>query len=117
MKIIDLLTAQPVLDKLINKFMPAKVAYALAKNIRLINQELDDYNKTRIKLLEDNWSFNPETNRYDVPDEDTPKWKKMHEELLDSEVNYQPYIINISLLESIEMTPADFTSLWFIFEE
>jgi len=40
MKIVDLLNASPILNQLMDRKMPAKLAYALVKNARLINQEL-----------------------------------------------------------------------------
>lgn len=117
MKILDLLNAQPALQSLMDRKMPSKLAYGFGKNIRLINQELEDYNKARLKMLEDNWPFNQETNKYDIPDEEQEKWKKMHGELVDAECDYQPYKIDLTLTETVEMTPGEFSALWFIFQD
>jgi hypothetical protein len=116
MKIIDLLDAQPVVKGLMDRKMPARLAYALAKNFRMISQDLEDYDKARLKLLQDNWTLDPETNKYKIPDEDQEKWRTLHKELLDSEAGYQPYKIDLALTESIEMTPGEFAALWFIFD-
>jgi hypothetical protein len=116
MKIIDLINAQPVMQSLIERKMPAKLAYAIAKNVRLITSELEDYDKTRIKLLSDNWKFNEKTNKYDIPDADQPKWKKMHDDLVQMECGYQPYKIDLALTEQVEWSPAELLSLWFIFQ-
>lgn len=116
MKIIDLLNAQPIMQELIVRKMPAKLAYALAKNFRLINVELEDYNKTRLKLLSENWVLDQKTNKYDIPDSDQEKWSKMHDELTNSECDYKPYKIDISLTENVNWSPAELMNLWFIFE-
>lgn len=115
MKIIDLLNAQPVLQNLMERKMPAKLAFAIAKNFRLIAPELEDYDRVRRKLLSDNWKLDEKTNQFDVPDEEKSKWKAMHDELLQTESVYQPYKIDLSYAEQIEWAPAELLSLWFIF--
>ena len=116
MKIVDLLNAQPVVQALTDRKMPAKLAYGLAKNFRMITQDLDDYDKARLKLLQDNWELDPETNKYKIPDEDQEKWKALHTELLEAETDYQPFKLDLALTESVEMTPREFNALWFIFD-
>ena len=116
MKIIDLINSQPVMQSLIERKMTAKLAYAIAKNFRLITSELEDYDKTRLKLLSDHWELNEKTNSYDVPDEDKEKWKKMHDDLLQTECGYQPYKIDLVLTEQMDWSPAELLSLWFIFQ-
>jgi len=116
MKIIDLLNSQPILQDLVNQRMPAKIAYCVAKNFRLISVELEDYNKTRLKLLSENWTLDPVTNKYDIPDNEQEKWKTIHNELLDSECDYKPFKIDISLIEKLDWSPVELLSLWFIFE-
>jgi hypothetical protein len=116
MKIVDLLNAQPVVQALTDRKMPAKLAYGLAKNFRMITQDLEDYDKARLKLLQDNWELDPETNKYKIPDEDQEKWKALHTELLEAATDYQPFKLDLALTESIEMTPGEFAALWFIFD-
>jgi hypothetical protein len=117
MKIIDLLSAQPAMQQLINRKMPAKLAYALAKNTRLINQELENYDQARLALLAAHWPLDQKTGKYDIPEEDQEKWRKMHDELIQGESGFQPFKIDFALTESIEMTPGEFAALWFIFTE
>src|SRR5512135_3872580 len=116
MKIIDLLNAQPVLQNLVERKMPAKLAYGIAKNFRLIVSELEDYDKTRVKLLSENWKMEKKTNKYDIPDADQEKWKKMHDDLIQTESGYQPYTIDLALTEQVDWSPAELLSLWFIFQ-
>jgi len=116
MKILDLLNSAPIVQQLMDRKMPAKLAYGLAKNFRMITQDLEDYDKARIKILQDNWVLNPETKKFDIPDEDQEKWRLLHSELLEGESAYQPFIVDLALTESIEMTPGEFSALWFIFD-
>lgn len=116
MKLIDLLDAQTALQNIMGRKMPAKLAFMIAKNFRLIACEIEDYDKTRTKLLSDNWPLNEKTNKFDIPDKDQSKWKKMHDELLQTESGYQPYKINLSYTEQVEWAPGELLSLWFIFE-
>ncbi len=116
MKIVDLLSAAPVLQQLINRRMPARLAYAMAKNARMINQELQDYDQTRLNLLSAHWTLDPNTNKYDVPDEDQDKWRKMHEDLIQAEADFQPYKVDFSLAENIELTPGELIAISFIFD-
>jgi len=116
MKIIDLLNAQPVMQKLMDRQMPVKLAYCLAKNFRLITTELEDYNTARLKLLREHWVLNPKTDRFDIPDEDQSRWKKMHDELADTESGYKPFKVDMALAEKIDWAPGELLSLWFIFE-
>jgi hypothetical protein len=116
MRIVELLNAQPVLQQLIDRRMPGKLAYGLAKNIRMISQDLDDYDQARLKILGDNWTLDPKTNNYDIPEDDQKKWENLHNELIMAESNYQPFKIDIALIESIELTPGELITLWFIFD-
>jgi len=104
------------MQSLIERKMPAKLAYAIAKNFRLITSELEDYDKTRIKLLSDNWKIDEKTNRYDIPDNEQVNWKRMHDNLIQTECEYQPYKIDLTLTEQVDWSPSELLSLWFIFK-
>ena len=116
MKIIDLLNSTPIMQQLIDRKMPGKLAYGLAKNFRMITQDVEDYDKARLRILQDNWVMDPETNKYDIPDQDQDRWKSLHSELLEAESGYQPFKVDIHLTDSIEMTPGELMALWFIFD-
>lgn len=117
MKIRDLLNAQPVLQKLNDQKMPAKLAYAMAKNFRLVNQELEDYEKARIKILSDNWKIDEKENRYIIPDEDQSKFQKMLNELVDNEVKFSPITIDFELMSGMELAPGEVIAIdWMIKE-
>ncbi len=116
MKIVNLLNAAPVMQQLMDRKMPAPLAYALAKNFRMISQELEDYDKARLSLLAAHWSLDQKTGKYDIPEEDQEKWRKMHEELIQGETGYQPYKVDFTLCENIELTPGEILTVSFIFD-
>lgn len=111
----ELLDAQPVLQELVVKKMPVKVAYAIAKNIKLANAELETFEETRIKLLKENWPLDEESQEFKVPDEDKEKWKEMLKELLDTEVSFKPYVVDIALVNGLELTPAQVLNISWMF--
>ena len=124
MQIKDLLLAQQVIQQLLNRRMPAKEArkwskltYALVKNQRLIEQELETVDKARVKLLSANWTKDEKTNHYDIPDEDLPKWNAMYEELLSGEADFTPYQVPFALIENIEITPGEMFGISFLFTD
>jgi hypothetical protein len=116
MKILELLSTKPIVEELITRKMPGKLAYALVKNISKINAEFEIYEKARVKLLADNWPFNPEANRYDIPDPDKPKWEEMHRDLLDQETNLNPVMVDPELFDKVEeIKPAEIMAIsWMI---
>jgi len=116
MKIIDLLNASPILNKMMDRKMPAKLAYALVKNARLINHELEIYDQARINILQANWIMDPKTNQYKIPKEDQEKWQGLHNDLIQAESDYQPFKVDFGLTEKVELTPGELMALWFIFD-
>ena len=118
MKLRELLVAQPALQELNRRKMPVKLAYAMAKNFRLVNQELEDYEKARVKMLQDNWKVNPETNKYEIPPEDDAKATVMFDELLDEQVDL-PTVIKVTLtqLEGMELSPGEVEAISWMIEE
>lgn len=116
MKIVDLINAAQVMQKLMDQKMPAQLAYALAKNARMINHELEIYDQARVSILDSHWEKDPEKNEYKIPAKDQKEWEKLHNELLQSETDYQPFKADFSLTEKIEISPGQLMELWFIFD-
>ena len=68
MKISEMLNAIFPLNQVIARELPGKLAYAVAKNTRIINKELEIVNETRVKMLEAHgYKPNSKTNKYDIP--------------------------------------------------
>ena len=117
MVIADLLEIRPVLQQLVNQKMPAKLAYALAKNIKQVNAELETFEQTRIKLLADNWPLNEKTQQYDVPEEEKAKWNKMYDELIKAEVKLDPYLVEPDGFDGVELTPGEMMAISWMIKE
>lgn len=111
MKLIDLLRAKPVLEELSRQKMSGKLAYALVKNIRLINIELEMIGVTRDRMLSEHWPVDPEKGEYSVPPEDAGKWHQMYTDFLQTESNLVPYKIPIEWFESLQLSPIDLVSI------
>jgi hypothetical protein len=118
MRLKNLIEAQPALMRLSSERMPAKLAYAISKNLRLVDQELKDYDKARMALLAD-YPLNKETNRYDIPSEKLEEFNKVHAELIDMEISdFKPHKIAIETFGNVEVTPGELVVLdWMIGEE
>ena len=117
MKLVDLLNSQPVMSGLLQRKMPGKLAYAISRNVRLADAEIESYHVARIKLLSDNWKFNEKTQKYDISDEDQPKWQAMHKELVEVEVQVSPYMIDASMFDNVEVTPAEMVAIAWMIKE
>jgi hypothetical protein len=118
MKLSELIEAQNAMQQLANQKMPAKVAYALAKNIRIMAPEVEIFEETRVKLLKENWSYDEKNNRYDIPPEEMKRWDSMIKEVLAQEVKLEPYLVDRSLLDSIQISPAEYIAIsWMIKDE
>jgi hypothetical protein len=115
MKLSELVEAQPALQRLANEKMPVKVAYAIAKNLRAVKPEVEAFEETRLKLLEENWELDPNTNQFKIPPEDQEKWQQMAKELLDTEVDIKVYIVDLATMDGTRVTPNDMAALSWMF--
>ncbi len=102
----DLLSAQPALEKISQSKMPGKLAYTISRNLRLVVQELTDYDRARINLLSQYGTLNEEKNIYELNGN-----KEIFEgemaELLKTEVHIALHKINLANLDSLELTPGE----------
>lgn len=117
MKIKDIIQMQSALASLMAKKMPVKLSYAIAKNLKMINREMEDFEEARVKLLREHWALDPKTNKYNIPDEDKPKWDEMYKELIEMEMGFQPYLFPYVYLEGLEFTPGEMLALENFYQE
>lgn len=113
-KIREMIANQPVWRGLMGQKMPAKVAYALAKNVRKIETELALYNETRLKLLAENWPKSEDGSRFEIPSEDEAKWEVMLNDLVDVEVDLDAHMVDFGAFDSVDLTPAEVLALEFM---
>jgi hypothetical protein len=118
MKLFELLNAQPTLVSLSSKKLPAKLAYAVSKNLRLITPELQDFEKARIALLEQYGKLNEETHTYDIPEDKKAQVDAEFNTLVNTDVDLTPFQVDIEAFGVIEITPNEFSSIaWMIRED
>lgn len=106
--------------------LPIKVSYAIAKNIKAIENELNIYNSERQKLLDkycvkDEKGKNKidENNQLKISDENLSDWNKSINELLDIEINIDIHKFSKDELfnSNCEMTPSELILIDYMIEE
>ena len=106
--------------------LPIKVSYAIAKNIKAIENELNIYNSERQKLLDkycvkDKEGKNKidENNQLKISDENLSDWNKYINELLDIEINIDIHKFSKDELfnSNCEMTPSELILIDYMIEE
>lgn len=115
MLIRELIVAQPILQNLSAQKVPAKLAYALGKNFRLVNQELADFETARRKMLGENFELG-EDNKYVIPPEREAEAQKMYNDLLDVETKFEPFKISLELFDGVELSTTEMMAIDFLLE-
>lgn len=106
--------------------LPVKASYAVSKNIKKIEKEIEAYNEERAKLLDKygekdedgNLVVSEEQNIKIVP-ENVEKWNKDLSELLDIEVEVDIHKLKFSVLEEsgTVMSISGIQSIYFMLED
>lgn len=116
--LIDVLNSKPVLEGLLDQKMSGKLAYALTKNIRRIDPELDAIDRARDKILASRWPLNFETQTYEVPDEDKETWRQLYTELLEQPSDVKPYLMPTEWFEDVKISPRELMLIdWLLIPE
>jgi len=118
----QILSSVEPLNKLINEKLPARVAFRVAQVSRQLDNHLQDYNKTLVKLQQEHCSKDHEGNM--VKDEqgiikfdDREAFQKEHEELLECNVEVNGKPLKLDQLSSVKLEPVIFYHLdWFVQE-
>ena len=99
-----------------DKTLDAKLKYSIARNIRLIQQELTEYEKTRIDLIKTKYGTEGEDGNYTVPQKNTPALIKELEALQSVEVDLDIHLLAPSAA-CVNMSANDIYLLDWMFEE
>lgn len=114
------------LGSLAQKQLPIKISYAISKNIKKIEKELEIYNSERQKLLDkyaikdkNGENLIDENNQLKIDDENMSNWNKSINELLDIEINIDIHKFNKDdlLSSNCEMTPSELMLIDYMIEE
>lgn len=114
-----------ILRKLSNMKLPVKVSYAIAKNIKEIDRELNILLDEKMKLIkeyalkDENGNPKVENGKYLFNDEEKEECNSKYAELLEIEVELKLMEINTyDLINSeAELTPNDLIQLEFMLKE
>jgi hypothetical protein len=119
MKLLNFIESKPALQKLSETpIKSGKLSYKIAKNLRLVNQELVDYDKTRESLLNQYGTLSEDKSRYEFEPESGKKFTDEMGKLIDVEVDIPTLKLSEDEVESIEgLTPATWVSLGWMIEE
>jgi hypothetical protein len=120
MKIIEFLTSQPLLEKLaVTKLKNVKVAYAVGKNLKLMEADITIIQNVRKQILEEFGKPDEKTGEL-VIEGDTSTADKQFNELLSIDAQFIPHKVKLDDIVSCgyDFAPVEIASLdWMIFPE
>lgn len=114
-----------ILRKLSNMKLPVKVSYAIAKNIKEIDKELNIFLEEKMKLIkeyalkDEHGNLKVEDNKYIFPEGKEEECNSKYAELLDIEVELNLREVNADYLinSDAELTANDLIELEFMLQE
>lgn len=116
--ISELINSTETLKKLANKELKAKLAWSVARLLKSADQEIQDFNDARMKLIrqygekdENGELITDERGNCKILDEDVQKFTDELNELTNTTVEINANKINIEDIENIDFTPAEMTQL------
>ena len=99
------------LKKLMNKELDIKVAYGVAKFLRVINEELTDIEESRIKLVKKFSTSDEKTGQMQVDKEKQEDFFKEFSAFLNTEIEVSIEPIELESLGKLTFTPLDIIAL------
>ena len=118
LKISDLLNSTEALQKLAGKELKAKLAWQVARVLKLAEKEIQDFNETRMNLIkkygekdENGELVTDENNNCKINNEFINDFSNELNELIESEIEINANKIKIEDIENIDFTPAEMTQL------
>ena len=109
----SLLTIKPVLQKLANTSMPAREAFSILKMLKLIDKECESIEAVQRKMLdtygaknEDGTFTTDEKGNYIIKKESIEDYVAEMQAFLQEKIELNCSKINFSMLEKIDLTPA-----------
>ena len=109
----SLLTIKPVLQKLANTSMPAREAFSILKMLKLVDKEYESIEVVQRKMLdtygaknEDGTFVIDEKGNYIIKKEGIEDYVAEMQAFLGEKVELNCSKINFSMLEKIDLTPA-----------
>lgn len=110
MKIGEIVTALPVLQKLADEKLTLKTLYQLNHLMSMLETEIDFYNKERLKIVEE-LGRNVEGATWEVPKENMAEFTDRMGELTNFEVDAEIKPVKLPTSENIQMSYNDIKAL------
>lgn len=93
--------------------MPAKLAYAIEKNERLMEPELQAHEAGRLKILE-NVGVKPGEK---IPEDKEKEANEEYQKLIEMAADFQPYKVTIDIFGNMELDSEQMKALWWMIDE
>lgn len=106
------------LGQITQKQLPVKISYAIAKNIKKIESELNIYNTEKQKLI-DKYSVADDEGNVKIAEENIEDWNKEITELLEieNEIDIHKFNVNDLINSNCNFTPAELMIIDYMIEE
>ena len=117
-KIQDLLNSTDALQKLSKMNLKARLAWQVAKLLKVVDEEMQDFNKTRVEVIrkygnkdENGELITDEKGNCKVEGENLGSFTKELNELTDTMLSLNVNRLKIKELEELDFTPAEMVQL------
>jgi hypothetical protein len=104
MKLLDILNSAEVLKQIAGQRISGKTAYAIGKNIKAIQVELDLFADLRDGLVK---KYGDPDNNYQVKGEDIVLAQKDMDDLLNTEVSIDIRKLSVDDLAALSLSPSE----------
>ena len=117
LKLSQLITMRNSLTKLVEKDLPIKQSYNLARFIKKANEELTSFEEARIKLV-NKYGEKDETGNLSVTEKNQQQFLNELEELTDIEIEFDNFrALKLADLRNVTLSTQDMMGLIDIVEE
>lgn len=120
----SLLSIKPILQKLANTSMPAREAFNVLKTLKLVDKEYESIETVQRQMLEkygarnDDGNFSTdEKGNFIIKSELINEYVKEMQTFFDNKIELNCAKLNFSMLDSIELTPAQMIAIEDFIEE
>lgn len=118
-KLSKLQQSVPSLNILANTKLNLKASYDISKRLKVINDELEIFDKARIDKVKElsGGKLKEDGKSYDIAEEDLKKLNEELKDLLDKEIDINIAPINLADFGNVEIEPAHLLNLDFLITE
>jgi len=104
--------------------VPAKLSFAIVKNLNKLKVVYQDYDQARIALVnayskkDDKGNNLKDGNGFEILKEEyVSNWDEEIKELLEIEIDFEIHFINFSILENLQLAVSDMDAIEFMIKE